>query len=463
MSIPEEWKRLLCLTESTSSATYIEDVIRQLMDGRMPVAQVQAWAYSENGFIREAALRQLAQHLPSAQSLAAILSRLNDWVPQVSAIAQSCLQDYLQPQRVDLLLQCLPEVQALKLKSRRDLAPVVEQIQTFLQRPDVQGPVWQQCRRSRSWVGVFLLECLLASPRLPTDFWQTMLHHPDGMLRKRTLLAACQQQDAKSLLLASLHDRHAALRNLVLRQLMQLDLAHEERQAICKSLLLDPSPGPRRAAAWYAEQAGLDVVACYEEFFTCWPSLSTSHRMALLHEAVHHALPQAQALAESCCQDESVKLRGMALMALVQLCLEQQDERLLQGLKDPSRKIRRSMLDLLRKNLSPEGERVEKLVFACASQSDVLLDLLKQVSNWRQMRLRLELLEYAQDPEQTMLALSGLAQSLNERSAASLWICKPSAEEGGRIHNLAYKHQQWPEVARLIQIIEDLQKQGRWK
>ncbi|AZC49921.1 hypothetical protein [Pseudomonas chlororaphis] len=46
-----------------------------------------------NGFVRQAAVRGLAAQ-PSAEALAALLERLNDWVPQVRQEAAAAVEAY---------------------------------------------------------------------------------------------------------------------------------------------------------------------------------------------------------------------------------------------------------------------------------------------------------------------------------------------------------------------------------
>jgi hypothetical protein len=83
------------------------------------IDDLAAWIGYHDGYVREAALRRAAE-LASPQLLPAMVERLNDWVPQVRALAQAVLLQMLPSIGIADAMRVLPAVQRLRKAGRAD-------------------------------------------------------------------------------------------------------------------------------------------------------------------------------------------------------------------------------------------------------------------------------------------------------------------------------------------------------
>jgi hypothetical protein len=83
------------------------------------IGELSEWIGYHDGYVREAALRRAAE-LASPQLLPAIVERLNDWVPQVRALAQAVLLEMMPSIGIADAMRLLPAVQRLRKAGRAD-------------------------------------------------------------------------------------------------------------------------------------------------------------------------------------------------------------------------------------------------------------------------------------------------------------------------------------------------------
>ena len=84
-----------------------------------------------NGYVREAALVRVRGLLLGA-TLPAVVIRLNDWVPQVRAVAQAAFRAFIEADRFDDIVAALPDIYALKKRGRADHAATVEEVEYWV-------------------------------------------------------------------------------------------------------------------------------------------------------------------------------------------------------------------------------------------------------------------------------------------------------------------------------------------
>ncbi|SDK37143.1 HEAT repeat domain-containing protein [Pseudomonas indica] len=209
-----------------------------------------------NGFIREAAVRRLLES-PSPQALAALLERLNDWVPQVRELAIEGVRPYLVPTQVEALLYSLKSLMALAKRQRTDHAPTLAAARAALLAPEVRVTLENAWRDSRGSEARFLFELLVEDLENRPQLLRRAVSHADMSVR-RMAVQACDELSAEQavpLLLRALETPGASVRVMALRAL----LGHStEPHPYLQKALLDASAAVRALALWAAPRWNLD-------------------------------------------------------------------------------------------------------------------------------------------------------------------------------------------------------------
>lgn len=113
-----------------------------------------------NGFIREVAVRALRDQ-PSPEALAALIERLNDWVPQIRNLATESLNYYLSPSHVQTLLFALEPLMALASRHRADHGPTLTAVRNILQAAEVHSDVYTNFLARQGSAARYLFKLLL--------------------------------------------------------------------------------------------------------------------------------------------------------------------------------------------------------------------------------------------------------------------------------------------------------------
>ena len=127
-----------------------------------------------NGFVREVAVRELSE-LPSPEALAALLERVNDWVPQVRQLANAGVQRYLVPEHTPALLHALQPLMALAERQRADHRETLAAARTVLQGAEVRDAVLAAFLVKHGKAARFLFDLLLEASDKPTYLLGTAL------------------------------------------------------------------------------------------------------------------------------------------------------------------------------------------------------------------------------------------------------------------------------------------------
>ncbi|NBF06576.1 PBS lyase [Pseudomonas sp. Fl5BN2] len=209
-----------------------------------------------NGFVRQAAVRGLAAQ-PSAEALAALLERLNDWVPQVRQEAAAAVEAYLAPEHAGLLLQTLAPLLALASKQRADHGTTLARARSVLQMAQVSAEVEGAFGTCRGKAARFVFELLLEGVADRAALLTLALRHPEVSVRQMAVDACGELAPEQSLPLLEEVMRHggASVRVKALRLL--LPLLADPREYL-RQALLDPSGALRCLAHWAAPRHQLD-------------------------------------------------------------------------------------------------------------------------------------------------------------------------------------------------------------
>ncbi len=224
----------------------------------LPTTDWQVLVSSCDGFRRESGL----QAIRSSQStirLAAILERLNDWVPQVRVAAVVALDDYLTPQHAESLIAQMPAIMALGNRKRADHTPTIRKLETALAMKECLAHCNEAFWASRGASARFLFNVLIQT-KVEDDltlFLVETMRHPDLAARQ---MAIAKTQDlaegpAQRVIAIGLNNASGILRTQAFRAAMRFQ---DGRIRLIELFLTDPSPAARSAALWAASQHGVD-------------------------------------------------------------------------------------------------------------------------------------------------------------------------------------------------------------
>lgn len=203
-----------------------------------------------NGFVREVAVRELSGK-PSSDALAALLERINDWVPQIRQIALDGVQRYLVPEHAAALLHALQPLMALAERQRADHSQTLAATRSVLQAPEVRSEVEAAFTARNGKAARFLFTLLLEASDNPAALLNKALGHREMTVRQLAV-SACQAlpaELARPLLLQAFKTPGASVRVNALRCLLPL---LDEPRALLREALLDPSAAVRSLARWAA-------------------------------------------------------------------------------------------------------------------------------------------------------------------------------------------------------------------
>ncbi|WP_147174779.1 HEAT repeat domain-containing protein [Pseudomonas sp. AG1028] len=210
-----------------------------------------------NGFVREVAVRELSE-LPSPEALAALLERLNDWVPQVHQLADAGVRRYLMSEHAPALLYALQPLMALAERQRADHTETLALARTALQGAEVRDTVLATFVVHHGKSARFLFDLLLEASDDPVSLLGKALVHREMTVRQMAV-SACQNMPAEQavpLLQHALATPGASVRVKALHALLsKLDDPRE----MLRGALLDASPAVRSLARWAAPRWQLDA------------------------------------------------------------------------------------------------------------------------------------------------------------------------------------------------------------
>ncbi|MGC5704060.1 PBS lyase [Pseudomonas sp. NFXW11] len=333
MAVPHGWHYQL--------SDYEARRVQEVLDSQdRPSAWLELSRFG-NGFVRQAAVRGLAAQ-PSAEALAALLERLNDWVPQVRQEAAAAIEAYWLEEHVGLLLQSLSPLLALAGKRRADHGATLERATAILQLAQVRAGVEEAFGRLWGKAARFVFELLLKDAEDLPALLALALGHPEVSVRQMAVDACAElpAEQALPLLEEVMRSCGASVRVKALRLLLPLlaDPRDYLRQA-----LLDPSGALRCLAHWAAPRHDLDPRQVLLERLQQPAPSNKRQWLGLLGLVRELQEPRADAMVQQALASPAPKVRLLALQTLGERGLPQQ----LQALDDASDKVFDCALGLL--------------------------------------------------------------------------------------------------------------------
>jgi HEAT repeat protein len=301
---------------------------------------------NRNGYVREAALRELATQAEPGV-IPYLLLRLADWVAPVRNLAQELISQFLKARYVRAFLEHRRLLHWLAVVGRVDLGGVREEILSFLRsdlaRDEVMAALEEPDNEQRLFCYGLLEEQLEEHPELveraSQDRWAEVrdwvaerLPHLTGAAGDRVLVEL-------------LRDRSARVRAAALRAVG--DAMWDEVKDRAQILVSDRSPAVRWEARRLLSRHGeLDFAAMYREALQ-------EHKVPPLGiVAGLGEVGQAEdvLLIEPFLQHERPSMRAAAFGALLNLEPEPARRRAVELLDDPSGRVRRAAIRVLNRS-----------------------------------------------------------------------------------------------------------------
>ncbi|POA31408.1 MULTISPECIES: HEAT repeat domain-containing protein [unclassified Pseudomonas] len=307
-----------------------------------------------NGFVREAAVRRLMQ-IEGRYALAALIDSLNDYVPQIRTLASDHVQRFLDPQHAVMLIQVLDSFISLAQKNRIDHQSTLTNVIRILATPSVRDTTLEAFKATHGKPARLLLEILeKAFAHDLAHMLEIALNHQDPSVQRLALQASLQLPDAQvqALLLGALTSHAANLRVNALRAWLNLANTPDQIHCVLKRALFDTSTSVRSLARWASSKWQLD---CREVLLQRLQApLPTTQRewIGLIGLVRELNEPQAREMLESAVEYSAPRVRAQALETFEQVCGEASLPALIRALGDPSPRVFRVAVDVLRKQSS---------------------------------------------------------------------------------------------------------------
>ncbi len=290
---------------------------------------------SWSGFDREAGLRAVRSSL-SAERLAAIIVRLNDWVPQVRAVAREAFEDYLTPQHAGWLVAQMPAILALEHRHRDDHRSTINKLEALLATPECVERCAAGFDASRGSCARLLFRVFVQT-KVEDEreaFLVACLHHVDFSVRRLALGKAMELEPASAqrAIAFGLASKSSILRRQSFLEAIRLQTG---RTQLIEAFLLDPSPAARSTALWAAGKYGVDPLQMLQAQLAGELPATKARWLGLLGLAQDLKLRIPEHWMTAALSQSSGAVRSLVLM------LEGEDnpERLIAAVAEPARAV----------------------------------------------------------------------------------------------------------------------------
>ncbi|QWT21215.1 hypothetical protein KPL74_04255 [Bacillus sp. NP157] len=317
---------------------------------------------SRHGHVRERALRE-SRSYPSRLQLIATILRLSDWVPEVRALATESLVTSLPGAPVDGVVEVLPLLLRLRLRSRVDQAAIAQALLAWLKQPgNLDAALGHPSGPVRQWAydGAFALPGIDHADLVPRALADADPAVALRGLQETTALADYERMPwlRRAFMAAHPTVRLAAMRTLDAQGLLSKDDL---------TLALGDRSGGMRAAAIYLLRTrhGIDAVGIYRE----WMASELG------------ALPPVnQGFSETATADDAAMLTAMldsprgivrasALQAIARIGLPIDEALALKALTDPSNRVVDAWLRIAHRDVLPlDAPRLMRLTLPVRDQ-----------------------------------------------------------------------------------------------
>ncbi|GAG61673.1 unnamed protein product, partial [marine sediment metagenome] len=315
-------------------------------------------SFDPNGFVRQTALQEMA-HLDTEVILPYVLLRWHDWVPQVCQQAQILLENLLKSRTVSLqqLTWCRLLLEKLADPSLRvNLKPIQELLFNYIQQFELQE-VMHVFKQAHDWQDKrFLLKVFADCLQNNQTFLESLLEDRSSEIRwwvlKEDIFSAAREKKKtatflktsnsyyKSIIEQLAHDKNARVRFYALWHI-EVFVPKSEQQHylfLFVEALIDEN--------YKVRQQARSVLTDQDQHLAYLLAKPTPVTPGLLKAFGELGIADARVFIHNYLTDERPALRAAALYAAGCLALSI-DQELVQGLKDPSAKVRKMAVAIL--------------------------------------------------------------------------------------------------------------------
>ncbi len=374
-----------------------------------------AWleqAHSSNGFERQEAVEMLGR-LRHSPALPVLLTRVNDWVPQVRASAVAAVRALMDNAFMAEWVKALESIVALDRARRVDHAALLGDIADFLARPAglsrVKGALPSLSSAAKRYAS--MLEWRAAGTEEQRQQLLDSALAGSDIVQARAALAQMPSMSGaaqRTLASAACRSRFSAIRAAGVRQLLE-DTA--EAPHFILACCLDSS-SMVRAMAWGAAQRSgeADVVRSAASALFVREDASARQRAIALQFLCMADAEEALMLCARGAADSSAAVRRVAIQTLLSRKRgSEQEQWLLTALADVSPQVQRLAVEVVQRGgLPPDPARVVEIALAHrdARALSRAFAVLRRYSLWLRLHWLLTTLgrELAADSVQACLA-----------------------------------------------------------
>jgi len=405
----------------------------------LEMAELLQRSRSWDGFEREAVVTELCRRDDPA-AIGALLVGCGDWVPQVRRTAQQGLRQFLRSECVPRWATAWPELAFLRRVQRVDVSALLADIERFvtlhIDAFDRQAQLSSPNPERQRWVfGLRLKQDLPKTER--SALLCQGVQSSDLPLARRALQAArhLDAQWGQAVFEAALRSRLPRIRDAAARALLRLPAVHGQR--LLRELCFDDSAELRATAAALLH-SGREIVAA--RAVAVLDNVATSPRQQgiALHALSLLEKPAALARATQRLEAASTSLRRMARSLRLQAVQDAAlDEEMLTTLADPSAKVRRLVVELVRRGTTaPSAEALRALGLQRMELAADIFAILRRGSPWERLSFALELLSTT-TPEPALR--QRIKQELKSWAAVRFFV-QPDAQQRARLAALWGDH-----------------------
>ena len=335
MNTTQDW--LARLADQQGQLSHYENYRRnEALEIFARVSNTGTWAdvsNHSNGFVREVAVRELCRQ-PSPDALAALLERLNDWVPQVRDLAVEGLKRYLSPAHTQAWLSALEPLMTLAAQRRVDHGQTLSTVRAMLQSVDCWDEVYADFLNRQGKAARYLFTLLLENPKIPATLIRSALAHRELTVRMMAVAASLTLPAAQSLplLLDAMSHPGGKIRVRVLYALLPL---LTDPKPVLREALLDVSPAVRNLAIWAAARNEVDAHAVLTERLNQDLPTAKKHWLGVIGLATELAVELPERWHAAALRSTYVTVR----QAATRLLRDDQLSELFEALDDPSEKV----------------------------------------------------------------------------------------------------------------------------
>jgi HEAT repeat protein len=352
--------------------------------GEMSVSLLGIASCHTNGYVREAAVRELGKTETGAE-LPFLLIRANDWVREIRCSARDFLLKRIRPDYIHRLMDWLSLALRLSKVGRDDHSAILEAVRRLLASSEAREALHKGFGSRDQFVRRFCFQLALNSNE--TDLLKVLQRafvERDAQVRKEAvhkLREILPGGGSKELLIRARNDGFMAVRREAL-QIFSEKYADEADQEF-QSALLDTNIAVREVAQYYFQKkGGVDLRAYYSS------RLETSNSRqicAVIAGVGETGVVKDSQLVEPFLHNQSLKVRVAALHAIAKLNPDAYLDKFVLALSDASSKVaREAVLALSKKPNSVGGQRLWEIYDRCRYPHGKrwALFLLARINKW---------------------------------------------------------------------------------